>query len=561
MHKFLNFFIACLAFCFVTNSNAVYPPPVVAEHAMVASDQHLASQIGIDILQQGGNAIDAAVAMGYALAVVHPCCGNLGGGGFMLIHQANGKDIFLNFREKAPLAARSNMFLDAHGNIMPERSIKGYLAVGVPGTVLGLNTALQKYGSMPLAKVMEPAIQLADNGYILKNGDVSILSSATTDFMSQSNVAKIFLKNNKPFQAGDRLVQKDLASTLRKIANKNSDIFYKGEIATAIVNASHQRGGVLAMEDFAQYNVEELPVVKCQYRDYNILSASPPSTGGTTLCEMLNILEAYPLSFLGFQSSQSLHYMVEAMRRAYFDRNNNLGDPDFVKNPIEKLVSKEYATKLRKEIEEFHASSSSALPATHESMQTTHYSVVDKFGNAVAVTTTIDSFFGAKVIAGNTGFFLNNEMDDFSAKVGVPNQFGLLQGEKDAIQPGKRPLSSMTPTIITKNGKTFMVLGSPGGSTITTTVLQTILNVIDFGMDIQAAVDAPRIHFQGYPDAIVLEPFVLSQDTKEKLAAMGYRFKQHAEWGSVQAVLVDPNSHKLYGASDNRRSAGAAIGY
>jgi gamma-glutamyltranspeptidase/glutathione hydrolase len=545
-------------------AGAVSPPPVEAHHGLVVTTQHLASEVGVEILKAGGNAVDAAVAVGYALAVTDPCCGNIGGGGFMTIHLADGRDVFVNFREKAPLKATRDMYLDASRNIVPGRSTRGYLAVGVPGTVLGLDTALAKYGTMKRAQVMAPAIKLADEGFTLEPGDVVLLDRGAKIFAQEPNVAAIFLKDGKPYAAGDRLVQKNLAATLELIAQNGPDAFYKGAVADEIVAASAAHGGILEKKDFADYRVEETAPVTCDYRGYHVISAPPPSSGGVTMCLILNILEPYPMGFLGFHSAQGVHYMVEAMRHAYVDRNAQLGDPDFVKMPLKQLLSKGYADKLRAEIEPYRATPSSAVAAgqpPHEGVNTTHYSIVDAKGNAVSVTYTINSFFGAKVIAGNTGFFLNDEMDDFTAKPGVPNQFGLVQGERNAIQPGKRPLSSMTPSIVMRDGKLFMVLGSPGGSRIITITLETLMNVVDYGMDVQAAVDAPRIHHQWLPDVIQTEPGALSADTVERLQAMGYRFKTFDPWGAAEAILVDPRTGALYGANDDRHPAGAAIGY
>jgi gamma-glutamyltranspeptidase/glutathione hydrolase len=538
---------------------------VSAKHGMVVSEQHLASQIGASILKSGGNAIDAAVAVGYALAVVNPCCGNIGGGGFMTIHLAKGKNIFLNFRERASLAAKPNMFLDSDGNIIPDLSTVGYLAVAVPGTVLGLETALKQYGTMTRQQVMAPAIALAERGYVLTKGDVQLLSEHTSDFKKQSNVAAIFLrKNNLPYRVGDRLVQKDLANTLKLISEKGPAIFYKGNIAKDIVTASKKHGGILTLQDFATYSVKEMKPITCLYLNYDVISAPPPSSGGATLCEILNILENYPLKSYGYHSARSTHYIVEAMRYAYFDRNNKLGDPDFVDNPVSQLISKDYADQLRQRILDVKATPSSELgekPAAQEGVNTTHYSVMDAKGNAVSVTYTLNSFFGAKVIAGKTGFFLNNEMDDFAIKSGSANQFGLVQREKNAIQPGKQPLSSMAPTIITLDKKVVMVLGSPGGSRIITSTLLTILNTLDYGMKIQDAVDAPRFHHQWLPDVIEMEPQAFSTEAINELETMGYSFNSVNSWGAVEAIYVDPKTKMIYGANDRRRSAGKAVGY
>jgi gamma-glutamyltranspeptidase/glutathione hydrolase len=541
------------------------PPPVPFKHGLVVTTQHLASEVGLQVLKNGGNAVDAAVAVGYALAVVEPCCGNVGGGGFMTIHLANGKNTFINFREKAPLAATQNMYLDARGNVIRGLSTKGYLAVGVPGTVLGLDRALSEYGTMTRRQLIAPAIRLAEQGFVLQQGDVNILRFNTTLFATQPNVAAIFLKNgNTPYQVGDRLVQKNLTNTLKLIAQGGPQAFYKGSIADELVKASSQNHGILAKKDFADYTVAETQPVSCNYRGNEVIS-SPPPGGGTVLCLMLNILSGYPLGKLGFRSPTSVQRLLETMLYAYADRNTYLGDPDFVKIPLQRLLSKEYAASIRNQIPQTGATPPCKVYScvtTHEGTHTTHYSIVDRYGNAVAVTYTINAYFGNDLIAGNTGFFLNNEMDDFTAKPGVHNSFGLVQGAKNAIAPGKRPLSSMTPTIVLKNGKVFMVTGSPGGSTITTTVLQVITNVIDYGLNIQTAVDTPRFHYQGLPNLILTEPDAFSPDTVQKLSQMGFNFDSHTRvLGAAESILEDPKTRLLYGANDRHRPAGAALGY
>jgi gamma-glutamyltranspeptidase/glutathione hydrolase len=466
----LGLFTSCLI---MQNSYAVYPLPLKSTQGMVVTEQALASKVGVDILQQGGNAIDAAVAVGYALAVTQPCCGNLGGGGFMLVHLAQGKNIFINFREKAPLAITSDVFLDKNGNLVPNKSLLGYTAVAVPGTVMGLEHALKKYGTMSRDKVMAPAIQLAKEGFIVTEQDVPRLAKIINGETIAPNVATIFLQDGKPYQVGQKLIQANLGNTLQRIASQGIDPFYKGSIAAEIVKASQNNGGYLSMEDFAQYSVQELTPLSCDYRGYTIISAPPPSSGGVVLCEMLAILEGYDLAALGYHSAQSAHYIIEAMRYAFADRNNKLGDPDFIKNPIKMLISKEYAKGLRENIQDYKATPSSELPYKSlqlENTDTTHYSIADKAGNLVAVTYTLNGMYGARVIAGQTGFFLNDEMDDFAAKVGANNQFGLVQGYSNSIQPGKRPLSSMTPTIVFHNDKPVLVLGSPGGSRIITSL-------------------------------------------------------------------------------------------
>jgi len=558
---------------------SVSPQPVSSTHAMVVTSQHLATDVGIEILKKGGNAVDAAVAVGYALAVTNPCCGNIGGGGFATLHMADGKDVFLNFREKAPSAATEKMFLNAAGEVVPDLSLKGFLAAGVPGTVMGLDSLLQKYGTMKRDAVMAPSIKLAEEGFTLNQGDVDILNTSTKAFAEQPNVAAIFLHDGKPWTAGENFMQKNLAASLKEIAANGPDAFYKGTIADALASD----GGIISKSDLANYDVEELSPIHCNYRGYDLISAPPPSSGGVAICEMLNILKGYDMAGLGFHSATGIHNMVEAMRHTYVDRNFSLGDPDFVNNPIEKLLSDEHAAAIRAKIDPAKATPSKEVqPGTgpHEGDQTTHYSIVDEKGDAIAVTYTINALFGAKVMAGDTGFFLNDEMDDFTIKPGVPNLFGLVQGKTNVIAPGKRPLSSMSPTIVTKDGKTFMVLGSPGGSRIITIVLETLMNVVDYGMNLQEAVDAPRIHHQWLPDEISAEPYALSPDTAKVLTDMGYTLKTQSPWGAAEAIEVGPapttaaatsgndamattksSNIKLYGANDDRRPAGSASGF
>lgn len=536
--------------------------PVAAKHAMVVTEQRAASQVGVDILRAGGNAVDAAVAVGYALAVVNPCCGNIGGGGFMLIHLADGKNTLINFREKAPLKATESMYLDAQGNVIPDSTTRGYLAVAVPGTVKGLDTALSRYGTMTRKQVMAPAIHLATKGYHVTSTDAKWFKVYAPMFREQPNVAAIFLNHGQPWQQGDLLIQKDLANTLTQISEHGPDVFYKGDIAKRIVEASEKNGGILSMKDFENYTVQELTPVYCEYRGYKIISSPPPSSGGVTLCEMLSILQHFPLRELGFHSTQGIHYIVESMRYGFHDRNLYLGDPDFVKNPIKQLLAPDYTALISKKIlQEKTIPHAEVKVHYHEQTDTTHFSIIDAKGNAVSVTYTINGFYGAKVIADATGFFLNDEMDDFTAKVGEDNKFDLVQSPHNTIAPGKRPLSSMTPTLVMKDNKLYMILGSPGGPRIITTILQAILNVMDYSLNLQHAIDMPRFHFQNVPDFIEIEPFAFSKLTTFKLEHMGYNIKQLDKWGAVEAILIDPKTKILYGANDNRRPAGAAIGY
>lgn len=547
--------------------------PVAAENGMVVTAQHLATHVGVDVLKNGGNAVDAAVAVGYALAVVYPAAGNLGGGGFMTLQLADGRKTFLDFREKAPLAATANMYLDKDGNVVPELSTRGHLAVGVPGTVSGMELALSKYGSKPRAELIAPAIQFAEEGFTLEQGDVDLLETATEVFRKDMrDSGAIFLHNGESMQAGQKLVQKDLAKTLREISAKGADGFYKGWVADALVTSSQANKGIITQADLDKYKTRELAPVECDYRGYHIISAPPPSSGGVVLCQIMNILDGYPMKELGFHSAQGMHYQIEAMRHAYVDRNSYLGDPDFVKNPIDHLLDKNYAAKLRAAIEPQKAGDSQKIKpgvAPHEGSNTTHYSIVDKWGNAVSVTYTLNDWFGAGVMASKTGVILNDEMDDFTAKVGVPNMYGLVQGEANAIAPGKAPLSSMSPTIVTKDGKTVMVVGTPGGSRIITATLLTILNVIDYGMNLQEAVDAPRFHQQWMPEETNLETFAASPDTQKLLENWGHKFAGPQDPNHIAAILVGAPSlggkpvgkNRFYGANDPRRNTGLSLGY
>ncbi|MET4877742.1 gamma-glutamyltransferase [Morganella morganii] len=564
---------------------AASEPAAEARNGMVVSSQHLASQAGADILKAGGNAVDAAVAVGYAQAVVNPCCGNIGGGGFMTLHLADGKNIFINFRETAPASASADMYLDKDGNLIKDASLYGYLAAGVPGTVKGLDYALEKYGTMKREQVMAPAIKLARDGFILTRADTDVLDTTTERFKQDPEAARIFLKpDGSAFQPGDRLIQTDLANTLERIAKEGPPAFYEGEIPQIVEKASQAGGGKLTAKDFADYTISEVAPVTCTYRGYEFISAPPPSSGGVTICQTLNILEGYDLKAMGFNSADYIHTLTEAMRHSYMDRNTFLGDPAFVKNPTEKLTSKAYAEELRKEIIPGKATPSAQVqPGTgpHEKPETTHYSVVDNKGNAVSTTYTINGRFGAVVIPPGTGFFLNDEMDDFTTKIGEKNMYGLVQGERNAIAPGKRPLSSMSPTIITKDGKIFLVLGSPGGSRIISITLQTALNIIDHGMAPQEAVNAPRIHHQWLPDEVYYEQHGVSKDSLNLLDKMGYKMVEQTPWGAAELIMVglpgaagvsaDSSGNDaavsgkvregyLYGANDVRRPAGEAAG-
>jgi gamma-glutamyltranspeptidase/glutathione hydrolase len=552
--------------------HAASQAPVGAEHGMVVTAQHLATNVGVDVLRKGGNAIDAAVAVGYALAVVYPAAGNLGGGGFMTIQLADGRKAFLDFREKAPLAATANMYLDGTGEVVKGLSTRGHLAVGVPGSVAGLEAARTKFGTRSRGELIAPAIRFAEKGFVLEQGDIDVLATATEDLQKDPPSAAIFLNKGKPFKAGERLIQRDLAKTLRLIAQRGPDGFYKGPIADAIAASSKAGKGLITKVDLERYNVREFSPIECDYRGYHVVSAPPPSSGGVIVCEILNILEGYPLKEFGFRSARAVHFQIEAMRHAYVDRNSYLGDPEFVKNPIVHLLDKKYAERIRAVIDPKRAGVSSALKpgvAPHEGINTTHYSIVDSKGNAVAVTYTLNERFGARVTAARTGVLLNNEMDDFTIKPGVPNLFGLVQGQANAIAPGKRPLSSMSPTIVSRDGKPVLVVGTPGGSRIITTVVHAIINVIDYDMNIQEATDAPRFHQQWLPETTSLEPFALSPDTRRILMDMGHKFTSDLPASQVAAIIVgapslggEPRGNdRYYGANDPRRNTGLAQGY
>ncbi|NML46205.1 gamma-glutamyltransferase [Ramlibacter sp. G-1-2-2] len=546
--------------------------PVAAQHGMVVTAQHLASQVGVDVLRKGGNAVDAAVAVGYALAVVYPAAGNLGGGGFMTIQLADGRKTFIDFREKAPLAARADMYLDAAGNVRKGASTYGHLGVAVPGSVAGMEYALAKYGTRKRGELIAPAIALAERGFVLDQGDVDLMRLATEGFRKDPATAAIFLDQGQPWQPGQRLVQKDLAKTLRQVARHGAPGFYAGPVAAAIAASSQAGGGIVTQADLARYKVRELAPIECDYRGYHVVSAPPPSSGGVVLCEILNVLEGYPMRDLGFRSAQAVHYQIEAMRHAYMDRNSYLGDPDFVTNPVGRLLDRNYAAALRQAIDASKAGVSAEIKPgvpPHEGTNTTHYSIADQDGNAVSVTYTLNDWFGARVTAAGTGVLLNDEMDDFTSKPGVPNLYGLVQGEANAIAPGKTPLSSMSPTIVSRDGKPVMVVGTAGGSRIPTAVLHTILNVIDYDMDVQEAVDAPRFHQQWLPLTTIVERFALSPDTRALLEAKGQQFVSGDVSRHVVAILIGAPSlrgkpvgaNRFYGATDPRRNTGLALGY
>jgi gamma-glutamyltranspeptidase/glutathione hydrolase len=560
-------------------STAVAAPlrPTHAPHALVTSVHELASRAGVEMLHSGGNAIDAAVATGFALAVVHPQAGNLGGGGFMLFRLADGKTHFIDFREKAPATATENMYLDAQGNVLPESnknsSVVGYRAVGVPGSVAGLVYAEKQYGKLSIEKVMAPAIKLARDGFSLAYEDAQDIKD--DEHLAEFPESKrIFLRDGNYYQAGDLFKQPELARTLERIS-KNPDEFYHGAMARELAAAIQKGGGLVTAADLAAYEVKERQPIRGSYRGYDIISAPPPSSGGVALVEILNILEGFDLAKLGNRSADDIHLEVEAFRRAFYDRADFMGDPDFAKVPVAQLIDKKYAEAWRDSIDPKHASVSQDLKrpsfselervaqsqttAIREPENTTHYSVVDADGNAVSVTTTLNDSFGSRVTAAGLGFLLNDEMDDFAAKQGVPNAYGLVQGPANAIGPGKRPLSAMTPTIVLKDGKLFLVLGSPGGPTIITTVANVLIGVVDFGLDIQEAVNAPRFHNQWLPDVILVEDRI-SPDTMNVLRSKGHKLTVRHFWGDAECIMVDPRTGERLAGADGRNN-GKAVGY
>jgi gamma-glutamyltranspeptidase / glutathione hydrolase len=566
-------FSSCMLFSFAETPAIDYlkEQPVRAQHAMVVSVHHLAADAGVEIMREGGNAIDAAVATGFALAVVHPVAGNIGGGGFMLIRLHTGKATFIDYREKAPLAATADMYLDTKGKVVPDLSTVGYKSIGVPGSVAGMAYAEKKYGRLDLKKVMQPAIRLARDGFVLSTEEASELHDPPLALFPESK--RIFQRNGNYYQPGEFFRQPDLARTLERIGD-NPDSFYHGDLAREIARAIRKNGGLITERDLATYEVKEREPVIGTYKHYTVISSPPPSSGGIAIIETLNILEGYNLSRLGDRTPPEMHLIAEAYRRAYMDRGDYLGDPDFATIPVSQLIDKRYAAAWRKGIEEDQATPSASLrrpagflplpPKAEKSpdhVNTTHYSVVDPDGNAVSVTTTLNNSFGSAATAQGLGFLLNDEMDDFAAKMGVPNLYGLIQGPANAIAPGKRPLSSMVPTIVLKDGKLRFVLGSPGGARIITTVANIFLSAADEGLNIQQAVDAPRFHHQYLPDVLFLEPG-FSETTTAGLAALGYKLNngEHT-WSDGECIAVNPKTGMLEGGQDHRHTYGKAAGY
>ncbi|MCH7423190.1 MULTISPECIES: gamma-glutamyltransferase [Shewanella] len=538
--------------------------PVWAKHGMVASQETLASRTGVEILKQGGNAVDAAVAVAFSLAVTLPRAGNIGGGGFMLVHLAKeNKTIAIDYREMAPSKAKKDIFLDENGDAVTKLSREHGLAVGVPGTVMGMSLALEKYGTMTMAQVTAPAIKMAQEG-ISVSPDLAVSLAGLKRRMSQwPSTAAIFYKaDGSDFQVDDILKQPELAHSLQLIAEKGTKGFYEGETAEKLVKAVQEAGGIITLEDLKHYKAVEREPVRGQYRGYEVVSMPPPSSGGVHIIEMLNVLQQFPIDKFGHNTAQTIHVMAETMKHAYADRSEYLGDPDFYKVPVKQLTDKDYAQKIASQIALNKTTPSEEIKpgnlAPYESDQTTHFSVVDKWGNAVSNTYTLNFSYGSGLVAKGTGILLNNEMDDFSAKPGTPNGYGLVGGDANAVEGNKRPLSSMSPTIVMKDGKPFLVTGSPGGSRIITTTLQIIMNVIDHGLNIAEASNAARVHHQWLPDELRVETS-LNRDTISLLEAKGHKVSVQSAMGSTQSIMVTDQG--IFGATDPRHSGSEAVGY
>lgn len=539
--------------------------PVRARNGMVVTSHHLATAAGLQILKEGGNAVDAAVATGLALEVVLPSAGNIGGGGFMIVYWKDGRVSAFDFREKAPAAATESMYVDKKGNYIQDLNHRGFLSIGVPGTVAGFDLALKKFGSKSWKELAAPAVRLAEKGVLLTWGMAESFAAESTDFAKYPSTSRIFLKNDSAlYKPGDLWKQSDLAKTLKRIQQKGRDGFYKGETARQLTEFMKKNGGLITEADLASYEARERAPIHGSYRGFEVYSMSPPSSGGTALVEMLNILEGYDLKSLGHNSAAYLHLLTESMRRAYADRACYLGDPDFNAGiPLERITSKPYAEKLRASIDPRKASLSDPVKFNepYESSQTTHYSVVDKDGNAVVVTYTLEDSYGSRIVADGLGFLLNDEMGDFNAQPGVTDTTGTIGTTPNLVQGGKRMLSSMTPTIVAKGGVPYLLIGSPGGRTIINTVLQVILNVVDFGMNVSEAIAAGRINHQWLPDRITIEKNAVSVDTKRLLEGMGHRVRMFGSQGSAMGIVIDPKTGMRLGTADPRASDGAAEGY
>ena len=550
---------------FVNQQLAQSQDPIFAENGMVVSTSKQASEIGIRILKEGGNAIDAACAVGFALAVTSSSNGNIGGGGFMVTYLADGTVFTLDYREKAPAAAYRDMFLDDNGDVIKDMSLKTRASSGVPGSVDGLLKAWSKYGSgnISLRELLYPSISLAERGFKLSVYEAQTLNTFKELFSNNEAASKIFIRSdNRDWKSGDRLVQKDLGKTLKRIARYGRNGFYSGITADLIISEMDKGAGYITYEDLRQYESKFREPVTGTFNQYEIISMGPPSSGGTILIEMLNMLELFPLNDFIWNSSNYIHLLTEVQRRAYADRAEHLGDADFWNSPTNMLLKKSYAKNRIKDFSPKKASPSKQIlpgdPYAFESSETTHYSIIDKYGNAVSVTTTINLAYGSGIVVDGAGFFLNNEMDDFSSKPGVPNSFGLVGNEANSIEPGKRPLSSMTPTIVLKNKKPFLILGSPGGSRIITAVLQALLNITIHNMSLKEAVSLPRVHSQWLPDAVYFEENSLNDDVKELLIDNGHTILPFSYIGNVNAILINENGYTGYG---DPRGENTAKGY
>ncbi len=533
---------------------------LMADKAMVVTAHPLASEVGLEVIRKGGNAVDAAVAVQFALAVVYPVAGNIGGGGFMVVRFKDGKTTTLDFREKAPLAAHRDMYLDEEGNVIAGLSRRGHLSVGVPGAVAGMIQANERYGTLPFNELVAPSVRLAKYGIPLTEREAAALNRNQESFATHNRHQTAFQKD-APWEAGDILIQTDLARTLQLIHDKGFDGFYKGETADEIVAEMQSANGIITHEDLTKYEAKWREPIELDYKEYKVISMPPPSSGGMVLAQLLNMTEPYPLTKWGFQSRESVHLITEAERRAYADRAEYMGDSDYYDVPVSQLIRKEYAKERMKDFDPNHASVSKQITAgaMPEGEQTTHFSIVDAAGNAVSVTTTLNTGYGSKVVVKDAGFLLNNEMDDFSAKPGEPNLFGLVGAEANAIAPEKRMLSSMTPTIIEKDGDLFMVVGTPGGSTIITSVFQTFINVVEYGLPLKDAVHNPRFHHQWLPDKVFIEEDALAPKTIEALEKMGHHIEKRGNIGRVEAILKHPDG-KIEGVGD-RRGDDSAAGY
>lgn len=537
----------------------------IADQAMVATPHPIASQVGLDILKKGGNAIDAAIAIQFAIAVVYPRAGNIGGGGLMVIRTKDGKFNALDYREKAPGKAHRDMYLDSVGNVVPRLSIDGHLAAGVPGTVAGMIAAHKKYGKLSFKALIQPAIDLAKNGYAITQGEVDRLNGNQANF-KKYNADDNALVKAEAWKLGDKLVQSNLAATLERIQKKGKAGFYEGQTADYIVAEMQRGNGLISLEDLKNYQARWRKPVEANYKNYRIVSMPPPSSGGIIILQLMKIMERFPLAEWGFQSLNAVHLMAEAERRVYADRAQYMGDPDFFEVPKDSLLNDIYLRKRMNNFNPTQATQSKDILAgdfrsiSKESFETEHTSVVDAWGNAVAVTTTLNSNFGNKVMVHGAGFLLNNEMDDFSAKAGVPNQFGLVGSEANSIQPNKRMLSAMSPTIVEKDGQLFLVIGAPGGSTIITAVFQVMMNVIEFGLPLDEAIKAGRFHNQWLPDEIWVEKAALTPELRKELEQMGHKLREVTYMAVVKAIMRLPNG-KLHGAADPRNPDDDAKGY